>query len=367
MQTMAMPRPPAMQSMPGQTMAGQMMPGQMMSPGINPNLGFGNLNGFGSPQTPFAGQFGSPLWNPTGPYGLGGYAGGIYGLGSLLGTYGNPVGAANPPVAPAGNAQDQAAARDKAALRKEKIESERLANQRKRFDEMQHERDQAIQKEQRRIRENPTLTEVVSGKALNDLLDDFRKLGVGIESANAPNALLPLDTTGLQRINVTRGTGNIALLKHGSQLSWPTALTSPEYRDARERLSAQTSEVVRQIRNGGEADTDALRQLSKDVDTLQTMLRRKAGELSLETFVEAKHFLQGLSDSLVALGQSDAAKHFTGQYALTAQSVLGLVKQMNDSGLRFAPAGPGDESAYVALREALAACHRGIQSQPVAR
>jgi len=81
MQTMAMPRPPAMQSMPGQTMAGQMMPGQMMSPGINPNLGFGNLNGFGSPQTPFAGQFGSPLWNPTGPYGLGGYAGGIYGLG----------------------------------------------------------------------------------------------------------------------------------------------------------------------------------------------------------------------------------------------------------------------------------------------
>ena len=273
-----------------------------------------------------------------------------------------------PPAAPAGNggnAPDPAAARDKAALRKEKVESERLANQRKRFDEMVHERDQAIQKDQRRSRENPTLTEIVSGKALNDLLDDFRKLGVGLDSANSTNALLPLDKTELQRINVTRGIGNIALLKHGGPLNWPSALSSEEFRNARERLSAQVSEVIGRMKSGGEIDPDALRQLTSDVEALQTLLRSKAGELSIQPFVEAKRFLQGLSDSLVALRQPDAAYHFTGQYALTAQSVLGLVKHMNDHGLRFASAGPGDESAYVALRDALATCYRASQAKSV--
>jgi hypothetical protein len=307
------------------------------------------------------------LWNTNGLYGLGGYPGGLYGLGSLLGTYGNPVGAANPPAAPAGNAADPAAARDKAALRKEKVESERLANQRKRFDEMLYERDQAIQKDQRRRRENPTLTEIVSGKALNDLLDDFRKLGVGIDSANSTNALLPLDKTGLQRINVTRGVGNIALLKHGAPLNWPTALMTEEFRNARERLSAQIPEVIGRMKSAGEIYLDALGPIGDDIEALQTLLRRKAGELSIEPFVEAKRFLQGLNDSLVALRQPDAANHFTGQYALTAQSVLGLVKHMNDHGLRFASAGPGDESAYVALRDALATCYRVTQSQAVPR
>ena len=35
-----------------------------------------------------------------------------------------------------------------------------------------------------------------------------------------------------------------------------------------------------------------------------------------------------------------------------------LVTQMTDKGLRFAPAVPGDEAAYAALREVLAACDR---------
>jgi hypothetical protein len=346
MQTMAMPRP----FMPGQTMSGQMMPSvPSMSPGFNPNLGIGNLNGFGT-----------PLWNTNGLYGLGG----IYGLGSLLGTGGYPVGAASPPVAPAGsggNAPDPAAARDKAATRREKIESERLANQLKRLDEMLYERDLAIQNEHRRSRENPTRTEIVSGKALNDLLDDFRKLGMNLDSANGSNALLPLDKSELQHINVTRGMGNIALLKHGGQLNWPSAFAIEEFRTARERVSAQLSEIVGRLKSGSEADPAAIKQIKNDVEGIQTMLRRKAGELSIEPFVEAKRFLQGLNDSLVALQQPDAANYFTSQSALTAQSVLGLVKYMNDHGLRFAAAAPGDESAYVALRDALATCYRANQ------
>ena len=66
--------------------------------------------------------------------------------------------------------------------------------------------------------------------------------------------------------------------------------------------------------------------------------------------------------------RAEAANFFNGAYELQAQTVLGLVKQMTDRGLRFAPAAPGDESAYAALQEALAACDRAAaKSQSAAR
>src|SRR4029077_17585408 len=104
-----------------------------------------------------------------------------------------------------------------------------------------------------------------------------------------------------QRINVTRGVGNIAPLKHRALSNWPSALSSEEFRNARERLTAQVSEVIGRMRNGGEIDPATLRQPTSDVEALQTLLRSKAGDLSIEPFIEAKRYLQGLSDSLVAL------------------------------------------------------------------
>jgi hypothetical protein len=60
------------------------------------------------------------------------------------------------------------------------------------------------------------------------------------------------------------------------------------------------------------------------------------------------------------LRQPDAANYFNGTYKLNALTLLGVVQQMNSAGLRFAPAALEDESAYVALWGALAACDRGI-------
>jgi hypothetical protein len=376
MQNMSMQRPPIMPSMMAPTVSGQMMPGQMMSPnptvfpGFNPNPRFGNFGGFGTPFSPFAGPFGSTFGNPYGLSGLGGLYGGGYGLGSLLGQYGNPVGAAYAPTqvgANGGNAAAQKGAGDKAAQQKEKAEDERAANRRKQVDEMQNDREKAIQEEQRRSRENPTLSEIVSGKSLNDLLDDFRKLGAGIDSSKEPKTPLPLDKAGLEHINVTRGVGNIALLKNGGRLNWPAALSGPESRDARDRLSAQVSEIVGRMTRGSEVEQDVLLRMTNDVEQFRAQLQRNAGDLSFQTFVEAKRFLQNLNDSIVALRQPDAMNHLTGKYALSAPSVLGLVKNMNDNSLRFAAAIPGDESAYVALRDALASCYRAVQLQSGAR
>jgi hypothetical protein len=98
--------------------------------------------------------------------------------------------------------------------------------------------------------------------------------------------------------------------------------------------------------------------MADDVDQLRTLLRQQAKGLSFQPYTEARDFLQRLDDGIVALGRPDAANYFNGTYDLKAQTVLGLVKQMTDRGLRFAPAAPGDEAAYAALREALAASDR---------
>jgi hypothetical protein len=98
--------------------------------------------------------------------------------------------------------------------------------------------------------------------------------------------------------------------------------------------------------------------MAGDVDLLHRLLRQKARDLSFEPFTEAKVFLQNFEQALVALRQPNAADHFNGTYDQTARTVLGLVREMTDRGLRFAPAAPGDEAAYTALREAMAACDR---------
>jgi hypothetical protein len=349
--------------MPGQMMANPMMSrGPNVFPGLNPNPRFDNFGGFGTPFSPFAGQFGSPFLNPYRGYGLGGglYGGGGYGLGSLLGQYGSPGYGAYPPTPPAANGGN-------APAKKEKAIDERMANRRNVLDDMRNDREKAAQDEQRRSRDNPTMAEIVSAKALNDVLDDFRKLGDALNAAGVPNPALPLDKAALVHINVTRGVGNMALLKHGGELNWPAALAGPDNSDIRDRLTAQATDVVVRMKRGDEVDPDTLLRMNNGVELLRARLQRNAGDLSFQSFAEAKRFLQNLSDSIVALRQPDATDHFTGKYALKTQSVLELVKEMNDNSLRFASAVPGDEPAYVALRDALASGYRAATARLAAR
>src|SRR5205807_1414521 len=95
----------------------------------------------------------------------------------------------------------------RAALLREQAVAERLANRRRAFDELQYERDKTPSPEQEslsRSRANPSPADVLSGQALNALLTDLRQLGTGVDEVNRPDALLPLDRTGLRHINVTR-------------------------------------------------------------------------------------------------------------------------------------------------------------------
>lgn len=265
-----------------------------------------------------------------------------------------------------------------AYLMREQVRSERIANRRKMFDEYLYEREKAptVEDERQRrqleqlsrSRNNPPLTEIWSGKALNDILADLRKLPAKAPAGGQLVNLqqLPLDDDGLKHINVTQGAGNIALLKNEGRLNWPTALGGPEYKELRERVSSLAQAAVRQAEFNGRVDSGTITQLNNDVENLQKQLRKNSGDLPFAVYTEAKTFLNNLSDAVSALRQRDVGNYFTGKFALKAKTVPELVDLMTKQGLQFAPAVPGDESAYVALHQALANYDVAAQAQTAA-
>jgi hypothetical protein len=260
---------------------------------------------------------------------------------------------------------------------REQVRSERIANRRRLFDEYLYEREKtptaeddrqrSMQQNLQRSRNNPPVTEVYSGKALNDLLADLRKLPSKPEGAAlAGLQQLPLDEDGLKHINVTTGAGNIGLLKNEGRLNWPVALVGSEFKEPRDRISSLAQAAIRQAEFNGQVDSGTLTQLSSDVDSLHKQLRKNGGDLPFAVYTEAKTFLNGLDDAIAALRQRDVGNHFTGKLALKAKTIPELVEHMTKQGLQFAPAVPGDESAYVALHQALANYDVAAQAQQAA-
>ena len=327
-----------------QTRSPGMQPGMALPPRMMPPALSGQLPPSLMP-SPFANPFGTGVlgggfygWNSRfGPSGYGGS--GSYGPLYLPGYGGLYPGSAPNPAKPK---------EAKAAPRKEPSGDAKPAEPRAPDDPS---------------RNGPSEDEVLSGKALNGLLDQLRRLSADGDSADRPNALLHLYVDGLRHINLTRGAGSIALLKTGGRLTWPAALLGPEFREPRERLTVRAPEAVRDATRQGRVDPATIRPMAADVGRLRDLLRQHVGALSFQQFSEARAFLRTFEDALVALEQPDAAHHFDGRYALRAQTVVGLVRQMAENGLRFAPALPGDEAMYLALHEILAAHTRAALGQ----
>jgi hypothetical protein len=198
------------------------------------------------------------------------------------------------------------------------------------------------------------VTEILSGKALNDVLADLRGLDFTSDPAGPYAFPLPLDEEGLKHVNVTTGAGNIALLKNEGRLNWPLALSGMEFEVERDRLAARALTAVRQAEFNNQVDASTIQQMTADVDTLDQQLQRNGRELPAMRYIEGKTFLHNFADAIKALAQENVGNHFNGNYALKAQTVSELVGQMTKRRLRFAPALPGDEAAYVVLRQALA-------------
>jgi hypothetical protein len=311
--------------------------------------------------------------------GYGGYGGGYGGYG---GGYGGSPGSYNSSSDPySGYLRGGASIIDaqgklvvqlqEAKLTREQAKQAEVKTRRQLFDEFLYERahtpsfterqEQQAALVLRRSQRTAPLTEVWSGKALNVLLADL----VGLHFRQVRGPRIELDSNALEHINVLgAGSGNIGLLKHGGRLDWPLGLrdlgSADGAEEARSLLEAKTMEAVRQAENG-RVSAGILKDLEGNVRRLRRLLVMNIGLLPTRRYIEAKRFLNQCDDAVLALSQADVGHYFDGTYAARGKTVRALVDYMARRGLTFAAAVPGDEAAYRALHQSLAAysiaCH----------
>jgi len=209
-------------------------------------------------------------------------------------------------------------------------------------------REQLIKTEQRRARLEPPLQEIWSARTLNVLLE-----ATGAQQAKGvrgPNVQLHEET--LKHINLTSGVnGNVGLLK--SDLQWPASLQGPQFAEMVKALSQHIPEAVQQAKLNPNVDAGLLKDINQEVQQMKEILLRNVGEMPSADYIEAKRYLNQLSEAVVALKDPNVANYLTGKWSAKGKNVAELVDNLRQTGLSFAPATPGDEAAYRALYYAL--------------
>jgi hypothetical protein len=327
-----------------------------MSPSMaNPNMANANPNMNPLSRQPF--NAANPYGNTLNPYAAG-LLGGAYGGSSSYSGYGNgmsyngysvPYGAGY--TAPNGYAnryQNSTYGSDDATAAEERRQSA----------------EQALLE---RSRDKPDAADIASGKALNDLLSHLSKLMAAQDTEKAATGGPAISQDVLSHVNVMHGTASVAILRHEGRLSWPTVLRGTELQDTRDEVTKLMRDATRQVHSQEQVNAETVRKLAADANQLQNELRKTAPELDFAAHLEAKTFLNNVEAAIAALGQPDVTSYFTGDYALRAKTVPDLVKQMTANELRFAPALPGDESAYAKLHEKMAAYDRVLSQEEMNR
>ena len=248
-----------------------------------------------------------------------------------------------------------------AYLNREQVRQARIESRRRSFDEYLYERERrpTLEDERertrlenvRRSRNDPPITEIWSGKALNDLLLAAQQQ----QAKGLRGPAIPLEDDVLKNINVTSGasSGSLGLLRDNGQLHWPLELTRPEYETERRRLDELAAKAYQQAASGA-VDANTLREMSNIVDSLQTRLRRSVADSSPSDYIKAKRYLNDLDSVIKVLEDPNVSKYANRKLAAKGGTVSDLVAEMSGHGLKFAPAVAGDEGAYVAVHRALA-------------
>ncbi len=209
----------------------------------------------------------------------------------------------------------------------------------------------------------PTLGEIMAGSSQNLLADDLGKKTMARGPKLHP---IPLNEKLLQHVNVRGGKshGNIGLLRTKGQFDWPTALRELTTVKQRDDIAADAREAYRLAAKKTPPDNLVI-SMKSDIDTLREKLLKRANDLPTQQYLAAKRFLNEFDDALVAIQSGDVPRNieFHKEFAGEGKNVQDLVSYMSANGLRFAPAGSGDEDAYHALQTLLAAYTMALNSQ----
>lgn len=197
-----------------------------------------------------------------------------------------------------------------------------------------------------RSRNNPPLSEIWSGGALNDLLRGITDR----QSRGATGPEVPLPPDMLRHINLTTGTtyGGVGLLRDDGKLTWPAPLRKKDFDKQRNKLEGQFQKAVQQA-HVGQVDVDLLDNIGNTLNELQDNIDARVNDLTPGQFTQASRYARELKSGYQVLQQSDVPKYFQASRTATGSTVGDLIKQMTLQGLRFAPATSGGEPYYTSL------------------
>ncbi len=200
----------------------------------------------------------------------------------------------------------------------------------------------------RQMLNTPTDADVTSGAAQNTLLTFLSRL----MARGLPTPPVYVDPAALAQINVMVGNGgNLGLLRDHGKVAWPLALQGPVQEQLDVLLPKAVSDTIH-----GTLSLAHYQELRTDVAELRADLDDRAADNAVDASSRliAEHFLNDLDSAVVALQQPNAGKILDGTYTAQGATVAMLVQNMTAQGLRFAPALPGQESAYASVENALA-------------
>src|SRR5262249_19264789 len=174
-----------------------------------------------------------------------------------------------------------------AYLQREQVRQAKIASRRKAFDEnlyerakaptLEDERERARIENLRRSRNDPPVTEIWSGKALNDLLLAIQQqFNRKIEGPN-----VPLEESVVRHINVTgsQSGGSLGLLRNDGRLDWPFTLRTSQFKSEREKLDQLAYTAYKQA-GSNSVDADTIQGMTSAVDSLMAQLKRNVDSIS---------------------------------------------------------------------------------------
>jgi hypothetical protein len=264
--------------------------------------------------------------------------------------------------------------RAQANLMREQVNQAKLDTRRKTIEEWQYERAVTPSAEDIRLKNqmllyqraqnDPPLTEILNGDALNTLLQHVQQA----QSSGVRGPTVLLNQEMLKKINVTDGNSNgaIAMLQANGKLRWPLCLRGAAFAEYRQRIDQLVPQLVQQANSGG-VDPDTLGQVQQTIESIRKRLKKSLDTLSSSQSMEARGYLNQLAAALQTLQDPSATNYLSGKWSARGATVAELTENMTREGLRFAGHGQADEAAYRALYNALLAYDKGLISLTTAR
>ena len=258
----------------------------------------------------------------------------------------------------------------------EKYKQEKVSTRRMDFDERMYEqantpsvedlREKARVESLRRSLNNPPTNEILSGDALNTILEAVQKdlLPVSLRP------IVPLDAETLSHINTKSGStsGSIGLLRDGGKLTWPLPLKTRDFAANRAKIEQLAVKALSEAGQGS-VDADTLQEMTSTANNLRDDLKQKVDDISMGDYMAAKRYLNELDNTIRALQDPNVSKFVSRSWAAKGNSVSDLVDGMTRQGLKFAAATVGDEPYYTSLYESMVRYTTGMsqlraQKQP---